>query len=327
MVLTTVSSQKVPGTSARAQSTSEHSPRSNALAGLSFVRIGQDTEPALLKRLGNTVNTDQEEELQYPSSRSSPLAPDAPVSSAASREPAIRGGISTKPSQEPFPVPETSLALAAVPSANPSILDRTIVFAQSSAHSPSIRATNSNLTASQSGRTDWMNPPLAQVPVPGPHEIDTSNMSSLPSTSTSPHASAGTSAHTPFQDACRAVVTQEASPPDLVARISQVALEQAEWNEMKLLMEQYRREHDELLRRNDESARAHQKEREQALKVSAIADATFSKLENLLLRHERRLAHEQQQAELALAEAQSIIADRKARQTSEAEAEAHPVTT
>ncbi|EPT05028.1 hypothetical protein FOMPIDRAFT_97639 [Fomitopsis schrenkii] len=321
MASTIFSSQKVPGTPARAPPASEQSPGTNFLADFSFSRIGQ--EPTLLKRLSNAVSADQDQILLYPSSPS-PSLPDAPAFGAVSREPtpsAARGPALTSTRQNSTPLRETSSALTAALTTGPNLPTSAATAAGSSTHlTPSVYATKQNIDtsylsqSSQRDGTDATNPTLASARETSlPHRADAP-------TSFRP-TSAGTSTQTRCQDTRRALVTQEPSPAGLVARISQVALEKAEWGEMKLLMEQYRREHHELLRRNDESARAYQKEREQASKVSAIADTAFSKFETLLLRQEGRLALDQQQAESALTEAQGVITDRKARLATELDEE------
>ena len=323
MVFTLLNSQKVPGTPARAASSSEQSPGTNALAGFSFSYIGQP--PALLNRLGDIVSPDQDEELQYPSSPSSPSVPDASASSAAYPEPMVNATQSpalTSILRNASPLGKTSHASPATSSAGLTPNPAAAATDSSARSAPPTCATKLNTETSHVSQSNIPNPAettsstfASAREAPPPHQADVSTMSSR----ASPSTSAGTSTHTRCQDTRRFLVTREASSADLVARISQVALEKAEWGEVKLLMERYRREHDELLRRNDESARAYQKEREQASKVSAIADAALSKFEALLLRHEERLALEQQQAESALTDAQRVIADRTG---SEADAEA-----
>lgn len=316
MVFTLVNSQKVPGTPVRAPSSSEQSPGTNALAGFSFSYIGQP--PALLNRLGDIVSPDQDEELQYPSSPSSPSVLGVPASSAAYPEPMLNATQSpalTSILRNASPLGKTSHASPTTSSAGLTPNSAAAATDSSARSAPPTCATSHVSQSNIPHPAETTSSTFASVREAPPHQADASIMSSR----ASPSTSAGTSTHTRCQDTRRFLVTQEASPADLVARISQVALEKAEWGEVKLLMERYRREHDELLRRNDESARAYQKEREQASKVSAIADAALSKFEALLLRHEERLALEQQQAESALTDAQRVIADRTG---SEADAEA-----
>ncbi|KAH9935497.1 uncharacterized protein B0H18DRAFT_975966 [Fomitopsis serialis] len=319
MVFTLSGSQKVPGTPVRAPSVpTEQSPGTNYLAGFSFSRIGQ--EPSLLKRLSSA---DQDQELQYPSSRSSPSLPDEHAASAASSQTAphgVPGSLLGVTLHNATPLREVTMARASVA---PTTDDTTTSVAGSSslsAHPISPTAPGGSSTHYpefvQSHRVDTTHSSLAPAKAARLSiTADASTASLRPSLPTS----AGASASTPFQEAPRGVVAQEASPSDLIARISQVAVEKAEWSEMKTLLERYRREHEELLQRTEESARAYSREREQASKVSAVADTAFGKLETLLLRQEERLAAEQQQAESALADTQRVIADRQARESTEAE--------
>lgn len=322
MTSTILSSQKVPGT--RAPSTSEQPTGNNFLAGFSFSYIGQ--QPSLLKRLSNDVSVDQHQEFQYPSSPSSSSAPNARVLGVVPKEPApgvaaVRGPSSTCTFPNATLPRETSFTSTAASLSGYSLPEAVATVAGPSAQ-PTLSAKQNLETscASQSNQRDSADPMNSAYALAReaslPHHVDT-HTSFRPS----PPNFARTTTHTRRQDVHRTLDTQEVSPTDLVARITRVASEKAEWGEMKHLMEQYRREHEELSRRNDESARAYQKEREQVSKVSAIADSAFSKLETLLLRQEERLASEQQQAESALTEAQGIITDRNARSTTGVEQE------
>ena len=324
MVSTILNSQKVPGTPTRASSSSNQNSGTNALAGFSFSCIGQ--EPSFLKRLSGAVGMDQDEELQYPSY---PSTPEPPAVSQVAREPVLnvtQSSTSTIAVRNARPSRETSHEHDTAYSAYPNTFNPPSTDVGSSAHpSPSTHATKLTTGThrvpepNQSGRADTMRANSSPTREPSlPPQTDAGLISSRPSPSTS----SGTSTHTRCQGMRHSLVTQAASPADLIARISQVASEKVEWSEVKLLMQRYRREHDELLRRHDESARAYQKEREQASKVSAVADDAFGKFEALLLRHEERLAFEQQQAESALTEIQSVIIDREARQAPNVEMEA-----
>ncbi|KZT72086.1 hypothetical protein DAEQUDRAFT_56012 [Daedalea quercina L-15889] len=314
MVLTLFGNQKVPGTPARSQTLStEQSPGTNFLAGFSFSHIGQ--QPSLLKRLSSA---DHEQELQYPSSPSTPPLPEEHTVSAASREPtpsSFRGVSLTTAPRNATRLREVSFARASpgpivgLSSAPPLPAHPTI----SSMMDPS-EPSSQYPEFAQPDRVHGMDSSLAPArgaPILRPADRNT------PSPRASPSASAGMNPSTPFREACRVLVAQEATPADLVARISHVALEKAEWGEMKALMERYRGEHKELIQRNEESARAYQREREQASKVSAIVDTAFTKFVGLFLRQEERLVEEQRQAESALADAQRVIADRQAREAAE----------
>ncbi|TFY65344.1 hypothetical protein EVJ58_g2022 [Rhodofomes roseus] len=320
MVLSLSGTQKVPGTPARAQSAStEQSPGTNHLTGFSFSHIGK--EPELLKRI-NLV--DQDQELQYPSSPSTPALPDEPAVTAVSsqatsssmpgassrhavlkREASAAGAtFRLSPDTTLFHDGPSTFQVPALPKSSTALGISGMHYPEFAQHHR-IGTTNSSLAPAKE----------AVAPMPA----DTSVASSRPS----PLNSAGPSVLTPSQEARRIIPgTQDASPAYLIARISQVAVEKAEWSEMKALMERYRREHVELLQRNEESARAYQREREQASKVSAVADAAFTKFEALLHRQEERLAAEQQQAEFALADVQRTIADRHAAEAAEEAARA-----
>ncbi|EED78773.1 predicted protein [Postia placenta Mad-698-R] len=95
--------------------------------------------------------------------------------------------------------------------------------------------------------------------------------------------------------------TPSASPSDLVLIISQVAIERADWNELKAMTERFQEEHAEYMRRNEEAVLALQREKEQLTKVLATVTSAFAKLDPLRVKQEKRFDAEQQKAERAFA--------------------------
>ncbi|KAF9820294.1 hypothetical protein IEO21_01508 [Rhodonia placenta] len=105
--------------------------------------------------------------------------------------------------------------------------------------------------------------------------------------------------HVPSQPHSSA--TPSASPSDLVIIISQVAIERADWNELKAMTERFQEEHAEYMRRNEEAVLALQREKEQLTKVLATVTSAFAKLDPLRVKQEKRFDAEQQKAERAFA--------------------------
>ncbi|KAJ3489287.1 hypothetical protein NLI96_g2207 [Meripilus lineatus] len=88
---------------------------------------------------------------------------------------------------------------------------------------------------------------------------------------------------------------------DFYKRISDLAKERAEWEELSTLHQRYREEHEEYTRRHEETIRAAQREKDQVDRVVAAADMALGIIDKLRTKQEQRLIQEQRLTDDALA--------------------------
>lgn len=318
-----LNAQKQPGTPLHVQPAAASPSPTSPLSNFMFNTIGQ--EPALLKRMSSV-----EESLQYPPSPSSTTS-DHPIPDAASlSRPTLYELLVGKNAGGSLPVAAeatTDSSSNFLPTATETItrvnpLDES-GFVSNFAAKNGLGAGPSASSSYPSGRSIYpSSSSIAGGNAPAPYAASSSRHSSIGASVTradsvlsyieSPvsldtsHAavsarpeSNGDRPRVPSQPHSSA--TPSASPSDLVLIISQVAIERADWNELKAMTERFQEEHAEYMRRNEEAVLALQREKEQLTKVLATVTSAFAKLDPLRVKQEKRFDAEQQKAERAFA--------------------------
>ncbi|KZT11014.1 uncharacterized protein LAESUDRAFT_711405 [Laetiporus sulphureus 93-53] len=274
------------------QEAGQHAASSNPLLSFRFNTIGQ--EPSLLKRFKMS-----DEDLQYPDSPSPPssLKPTLPGDARSSLTDHHRVAMDERTVQ-PTTVPtheedDSPMEVDVAPVAASQSQKAAGKMVASSTHnvfpvSPVSSTSHSLHVAPQFAyqfhlalpRQSSPNTPLAPIRLPPEGEASGSQVPPEPHVAT--------------------VAALPSSPTALIELMSQATSELSQWSEIDVLVARYRDEHQEFLHRNQESQRALQREKEQAVKMCTTVDAVFARAQALCTTRQQRLQAKQDDAKRSL---------------------------